>query len=130
MLTKKSSDQSNPAKPQPSPPAQLAGSSSAIQPNTVPLSSVERRKGPKTRIAIKYDVGFGNAIYLRGKGALLSWDKGILLRNVKTDEWIWETETPFTSCEFKVLINDKTYELGANHTLTCGSSIQYSPKFN
>jgi hypothetical protein len=27
------------------------------------------KKGPKTRIIIKYDVGFNNVIYLRGKGA-------------------------------------------------------------
>lgn len=93
------------------------------------LSSVEQKKGPKTRITVKYDIGFGNQLYLRGKGASLSWDKGLLLKNIKNDEWVWETNQTFTSCEFKVLINDMRYEIGDNHTLTCGACIQYTPKF-
>lgn len=87
-------------------------------------------KGPKTRIIIKYDVGFNNTLFLRGKGANLSWDKGVSLKNVKNDEWIWETDTPFTTGEFKVLINDKHYEIGENHPLTCGANIHYTPKFH
>lgn len=87
------------------------------------------KKGPKTRITVKYDIGFGNYLFLRGKGANLSWEKGVALKNVKNDEWVWETDLAFTSCEFKVLINDSIYEIGDNHTLTCGASIQYTPRF-
>lgn len=97
--------------------------------NTSATSSHDSKKGPKTRIIIKYDVGFNNSLTLRGKGANLSWEKGIPLKNIKADEWVWETDTPFTSCEFKVLINDKHYEVGNNHTLICGARIQYTPKF-
>ncbi len=89
----------------------------------------EPKKGPKTRITVKYDIGFGNQLYLRGKGVTLSWDKGIPLKNMKNDEWVWETDQTFTACEFKVLVNDMRYEIGDNHTLTCGASIQYTPKF-
>lgn len=92
-------------------------------------AAVKTHSGPKTRITLNYDVGFSNALYLRGQGANLSWDKGILLKNVKADEWVWETNVPFTSCEFKVLINDTEYEIGQNHTLTCGASIRYTPQF-
>lgn len=107
-----------PAKsPQPEP-------SSALSSNSV------RKKGPTSKITVKYDVGFSNTLYLRGKGANLSWDRGVTLKNVKNDEWVWETDQSFTTCEFKVLINDKEYEAGANHTLTCGASIQYTPKFS
>lgn len=87
------------------------------------------QKGPKTRILVKYDVGFNNSITIRGKGAGLNWDRGLSLKNIKADEWVWETDTPFTTGEFKVLINDTKYELGENHTLRCGASIQYTPKF-
>lgn len=86
-------------------------------------------KGPKTRIVIRYDVGFNNLITIRGKGAGLNWERGLSLKNTKNDEWVWETETPFTTGEFKVLINDTQYELGENHTLRCGAAIQYTPKF-
>ena len=86
-----------------------------------------QRKG-STRVVIKYDVGFGNAVYIRGKGANLNWERGVMLHNVKADEWIWETDIPFTACEFKVLINDKEYEIGENHPLT-QASLQYVPKF-
>jgi hypothetical protein len=109
---------------------------------TKPVSSLNRpnfpdtkkefapqRKTNQTRIVIKYDAGFGNQLFIRGKGSHLNWDKGIPLKNVKADEWIWETETSFNSCEFKILINDSHFELGENHLLDCGSSIQYTPKF-
>jgi|LakMenE01Jun11ns_1017448.scaffolds.fasta_scaffold9468971_2 hypothetical protein len=91
---------------------------------------MEKKRGASTtRIIVKYDAGFGNALYIRGKGANLNWNRGIMLRNVKPDEWHWETDLPFNECEFKVLINDQCYEIGDNHPLTAGSSIQYTPKF-
>lgn len=83
----------------------------------------------KTRVVIKYDVGFNNSVFIRGKGANLSWEKGISLKNTKPDEWVWETDLPFTTCEFKVLINDDHYENGENHPLACGKSLEYTPQF-
>lgn len=83
----------------------------------------------KTRITVKYDSGFSNQLYIRGQGANLNWNKGQLLKNVKTDEWIWETNEQFTDCEFKILINDHIYENGDNHCLKEGCSIVYTPRF-
>ncbi len=81
------------------------------------------------RIVVKYDVGFNNALSIRGCGAGLSWDLGAPLKNVGPDEWVWETNTPFTDCEFKVLINDQNYECGENHHLGPSSKFQYTPTF-
>ena len=89
----------------------------------------ELKKGPKTRVVIKYDVGFNNSLSLRGKGANLSWNAATPLKNVKNDEWVWETEISFNTCEFKVLINDSQYEIGENHPISCGASLHYTPKF-
>lgn len=98
--------------------------------NSTPvLPTREKKKGNITRVLIKYDIGFGNVLFIRGQGGNLSWEKGIPLQNHKNDEWIWETESSFTNCEFKVLINDEVYEVGDNHPLAQGCSIQYSPKF-
>jgi hypothetical protein len=95
--------------------------------HAAPTNSAQ--KNTKTRIVIKYDVGFNNSLYLRGNGHSLSWEKGIPLKNSKTDEWVWESDQPFSSLEFKVLINDKQYEAGDNHKVLCGGTIQYTPRF-
>lgn len=95
-------------------------------------SSVDtaRSKNCTAKVTIKYDVGFGNTLFIRGHGANLSWDKGIQLKNVKQNEWEWETTATFTKCEFKILINDTHYETGPDHVLTFGSSVQYTPHFS
>jgi hypothetical protein len=85
---------------------------------------------PKTVIIVKCNCGFPNNLYIRGeKIPGLSWTKGILLKNAKVDEWRWETETPFTSGEVKVLINDKVYEKGNNHKIECGTTSTFTPSF-
>jgi hypothetical protein len=82
-----------------------------------------------TRIVVKYNCGYPNTLYIRGKGSKLSWDKGVALKNVKDDEWVFETNEPFTTLEFKFLINDHVYELGDNHRLTKSGSFHFIPKF-
>jgi hypothetical protein len=89
----------------------------------------KKKKSRLTRVVIHCDVGFNNSIFIRGNGANLSWDKGIMLLNTRFDEWVWETNQPFDSCEFKVLINDLQYEQGNNHILTCGNCVEYTPQF-
>ena len=81
----------------------------------------------KTKIIIRYDVGFNNQFTIRGKGANLTWEKGQPLKNVKADEWIYETDAHFSQIEFKVLLNDQIYEKGENHLLNFGSHVVYSP---
>ncbi len=83
----------------------------------------------KTKVLIKYNVGFKNNLYIRGHGGGLSWNKGVILKNVGPDEWVWEVNTPITDCEFKVLINDEKYEMGENHHISGGKLFQYSPRF-
>lgn len=104
------------------------------QPNqknsTKPSSANTQKQMPsKSRITIKYNAGFPNQLFIRGKGANLNWEKGQLLQNTKPDEWIWETEIAFQHCEFKILINDQVYENGENHLLNSGATLHYSPSF-
>lgn len=99
-----------------------------------PCSCQEKQKafslrGNKTRVTVHYDCGFQNSLCIRGKGANLSWEQGIPLKNVAADQWIWETDDTFTVAEFKVLINDCEYEAGSNHTIKCGAHIEYTPHF-
>ena len=90
----------------------------------------DKKQNPKTKITVKFDTGFPNQLFIRGKGANLNWDKGQPLKNTKSDEWVWEFEAPFSTCEFKVLINDRIYENGTNHFVNAGSTILYTPSFN
>ena len=91
------------------------------------FASPSKKEG--TKVTIRYNVGFKNHLFIRGKGAGLSWERGVQLKNVGADEWIWETSMPFSECEFKVLINDRQFEAGENHHLHNGGSLQYTPKF-
>lgn len=82
-----------------------------------------------TRVKVHFNCGFNNNLYIRGQGANLSWEKGHLLKNVKADEWLWETTTPFTRGEFKILLNDKDYEQGENHIIRNGDNFEFTPHF-
>ncbi len=76
---------------------------------------------PSTTIIAKCNTGFGNALYLRGDGPGLSWDRGAKMDNVAADEWmliIKELKRPF---ECKLLINDEIWATGPNVRVTPGS---------
>ncbi len=82
-----------------------------------------------TKVVVKIDVGFKNALYIRGSGGGLSWEKGKLMKNMGADTWVWETDFPIKECEFKVLVNDQSYEEGENHRLMACKTVQYTPRF-
>ena len=84
----------------------------------------------KTRIVVQGPEGSKDQLFLRGEGAGLSWNKGIKLDHVSGNQWIWETWDPVTRAEFKVLINDKVWEEGSNHTLEPGKTVEYTARFN
>lgn len=91
-----------------------------------------KKTAPKssTKIVVKYDCGFSNALFIRGEGiANLNWNKGLPLKNVKKDEWVWETDRPFVKAEYKILINDVKYEIGENHKINNGSTVLCTPNF-
>jgi|SRR6267154_6852221 len=90
--------------------------------------AAEKVKG-KTQIIIRYNVGYDNNLFIRGNGAGLSWEHGVMLKNIGPDEWVWEANAPFEECEFKVLINDQHFESGENHHILDGASLKYTPKF-
>lgn len=84
----------------------------------------------KTRVVVQLDSKEGREVYLRGEGLTsLSWEKGVEMKQERSNEWVFETDEPFASGSFKVLINDQTFELGENHPLYPGASIRINPKF-
>jgi hypothetical protein len=85
-------------------------------------------KGALTIIDVKLDVGYGNAVYLRGKGDGLSWERGVPMACLNANTWRWsrEVKQPIT---FKPLLNDKIWSAGGDLTVTPGQKIEVAPAF-
>ncbi|CAA6687206.1 hypothetical protein [Lentimonas sp. CC6] len=87
-----------------------------------------QKKAATTSIIARVDVGFGNALYVRGEGAGLSWTKGTALENTTPYEWALKS-TKKGNVTFKFLINDELWAEGENITLEAGSESISSPTF-
>jgi hypothetical protein len=81
-----------------------------------------------TTIDVKLDVGFGNAVYLRGEGGDLTWERGLPLVCVDAQTWRWSglVQKPIT---FKLLINDKIWSAGNDLQIAPGQKMEVAPAF-
>lgn len=94
----------------------------------VPAAKVEPT-AVVTKITANFDVGFGNALYLRGEGPGLSWEKGLLMQCVSGDTWsiaLGESAKPFA---FKFVINDEVWSGGEDYVAPSGCSVTLNPAF-
>jgi hypothetical protein len=81
-----------------------------------------------TTIDVKFDAGFGNAVFLRGQGGGLTWERGLPLVCVDAKTWRWSStaKDPIT---FKLLINDKIWSAGDDLKIAPGEKIEVAPLF-
>ncbi len=82
-----------------------------------------------TTVSASLDVGFGNALYVRGEGSGLNWEKGLRMECVADDRWtlaLGESSRPFV---FKFLINDEIWSAGDDYTVAPGASVTLTPVF-
>ena len=85
----------------------------------------------QTKVIVHYDAGFGNSISIRGNTLPLNWEFGQKCENVNTNTWQFVMERPVGgSIEFKVLLNDSTWESGDNHVVKAGSTMEIWPSFD
>lgn len=82
-----------------------------------------------TTISAQVDVGFGNALFLRGEGPGLNWEKGLLLNCVADTEWSVNLSGATSPLTFKFLLNDETWNIGENYTLAPGKVGTFKPEF-
>lgn len=82
-----------------------------------------------TTITAKIDVGFGNTLYVRGEGAGLSWDRGLLMNCVGADLWRIELGDSVRPIAFKLLLNDTTWSTGADYSVAPGARATVTPQF-
>lgn len=91
-----------------------------------------KKTAPKvvvTTISALIDVGFGNAIYLRGEGPGLSWEKGVRLECVADAQWTIALAESARPIVFKLLLNDETWCAGDDFTVAPGAKIELTPEF-
>ncbi len=94
-----------------------------------PATQTQRVRQPVTTVAAKIDVGFGNALFIRGEGPGLSWDKGTPLKCRDDSIWIWSADDGREEIEFKLLLNDQVWAVGDNVTVPAGKTIEIVPRF-
>ncbi|MCB1824852.1 MAG: hypothetical protein KDJ54_09885, partial [Candidatus Competibacteraceae bacterium] len=83
-----------------------------------------------TVVVAKYDVGFGNKLFIRGEGAGLSWETGVEMKNVENDVWVWtnnDLKKGAVACKF--LINDDIWSTGENLFVPTGETSTVFPTF-
>lgn len=83
----------------------------------------------QTRIVAQADVGYGNALYIRGDGPGLSWHQGVRMECVASDQWelvLGDSPRPIS---FKVLLNDITWCSGPDSVVASGSTATVTPEF-
>ena len=123
-----------PKRPAPRPTAPKAVAPKPVAPKPAASKSAPALKpvAPqpiRTVITAQADVGFGNALFLRGEGRGLSWDQGVALECVADDKWsitLIGAERPVV---FKFLINDETWSLGEDARAEPGTSVTFTPRF-
>lgn len=100
----------------------------APAPKVVPAPKMTAAASVTTVVA-KVDVGFGNALYLRGTGPGLSWEKGVEMTNTGSDEWTWSTNKANKTFLAKVLINDVTWSGDPDSTVVAGTKTVIQATF-
>jgi hypothetical protein len=117
------------------PPAQAEkgasnGASERKARSVKPLASeTQQGKRPVTSVAAKIDVGFGNALFIRGQGPGLSWETGTPLKCRDGSIWVWSADNGKEKIEFKLLLNDQVWAEGDNITIAAGEKIEVVPRF-
>lgn len=106
-------------------PAPVAKAVPVAPPTVKPVASTP----VVTTIAARIDIGFGNALFLRGEGPGLSWDRGIAMECVADDLWRIALAESARAYTFKFLVNDLTWSVGPDFTVACGANVTLTPEF-
>ncbi|KAJ3434284.1 putative conserved membrane protein [Anaeramoeba flamelloides] len=66
----------------------------------------------------------GSQLYIRGNGSNINWDQGTLMKQTEANKWEIDLEISDLSneVEFKALVDDTTWQIGANFGLTVDST--------
>jgi len=108
------------------PVAALAAAAPVPAPTPVPAAA---RRPVVTTITARINIGFGNALHLRGEGPGLSWDRGVPMECIAADLWRLNLGESARGYTFKVLVNDLTWNSGPDYTVASGGVVNITPVF-
>ena len=83
-----------------------------------------------TTIRVHYDTGFGNRITIRGSVAPLSWTAGQNATWTTGNVWVYTWADSAGDLDWKPLVNDTQWSIGANFHVRAGSTTDVFPFFN
>ena len=133
-LTKglKTSSQKKTTQKTPAPPAKAIAAPrlAAVEPKALIPDALPGTRSTRKIVTIeaKIDVGFGNAIFVRGEGEGLSWNQGIPLECVDGSTWKWSAEAG-EAMKFKLLLNDSVWAKGDDVVAAPGQRLELAPSF-
>lgn len=110
-------------------PAVVATSSAVATAPAARSVAAVASKPVVTTITARVNVGFGNALYLRGEGAGLSWNRGVQMTCMGANEWLITIPESARPVVFKFLVNDLTWNAGPDYSVIPGTSTVLSPTF-
>lgn len=72
-----------------------------------------RKSYPKAQLVVKFDAGFGNAIFIKGSLPGMGGNIPVLLKSISNNCWIWEADREIQG-EYKIYFNWNTEEKMSN----------------
>jgi len=86
--------------------------------------------GFTTQIKVKFNAG-NSRLFIRGNGPGMGWNQGegVELKKIDNNTWVFNA-TALENFEYKLLLNDQTWENGPNHRINCGKKEEIIPQFN
>lgn len=118
-----------PEKAQRAAPAAKKTAAKAPAPAPTPGIRPVAAKPLVTVITAEIDIGFGNTLYVRGEGAGLSWDRGLLLDCVSDEVWSIKLGESTRPILFKFLVNDLSWSTGDDYVAAPGETVSLVPVF-
>lgn len=117
-------------------PVAPAKSAAPAKPVAPAKSTAPAKKTPKpaskavgAKVTAQVNIGFGNALYLRGEGQGLSWEKGVPMDCIADDLWSLSVTRSAQPLVFKFLVNDEIWSAGEDYVLTASQTGTFTPTF-
>jgi len=96
---------------------------------TSPVTRTKAKKNDAVLTASVF-IGIGNKPYLRGSGAGLNWEKGLVMEFQEIGKWRWVVPSDLDApVELQIYRNDEDPDQSGKYTIEAGQKLEVSPVF-